>query len=79
MYSAGCKVVLYNVETNTQRFFPKHMDDVLSITIHRGQNVAATADQGRFPIIYVFDLTTLQVKARLTGVLRRGVSSLALP
>ncbi len=77
MYSAGCKVVLYNVETNTQRFFREHMYDVLSITIHRGQNVAATADQGRFTIIYVFDLTTLQVKARLTGVLRRGVSSLA--
>lgn len=77
LYPAGSTVVLHNVETNTQRFFRAHTDDVLSVTIHRGQNVAATADQGRFPIIYVFDLTTLKVKARLTGVLRRGVSSLA--
>ena len=77
LYPAGSTVVLHTVETNEQRFFREHRDEVLSVTIHRGLNVAATADQGRFPIIYVFDLTTLQVKARLTGVFRRGVSSIA--
>lgn len=57
-YVAGVMVV-HDPETNTQKHFAKHLDDVSCITFHPSQNKVVTGELGRRPSAYIIDIDKL--------------------
>jgi microtubule-associated protein-like 6 len=77
VYFAGTVGIVHDIKSNTQKFFRQHSDDILCLTFHSGRRVCATGEQGKIPSIYIWDVDTCKVVAKLAGFHRRGVSSLA--
>lgn len=64
-----------------QEFFDLHQDDVVALAIHPNRNIVATgqmAAQGRAKMVdvFVWDVSSQQVLAQLTGFHRRAVNCL---
>jgi WD40 repeat protein len=66
-----------DVEADTQRFFNKHDEDIVCLAIHPSKKFIATgnmAEKGRkFTDIYVWDVETLEIKARLNTYHEKSV------
>ncbi|CUG89314.1 Hypothetical protein, putative [Bodo saltans] len=77
LFYAGAVAVVHDVTTNTQTFFQEHTDEITALTVSKDGTLAATGDQGKYPCVYVWDVETKKVRAKLTGSLRRAAASLA--
>jgi WD40 repeat protein len=77
LFCAGAVAVVHDVTSNTQTFFQEHQDEITALTVSKDGNLAATGDQGKYPCVYIWDVETKKVRAKLTGTLRRAAASLA--
>jgi WD40 repeat protein len=59
--------VVYDPKTHTQRFFDKHTDDIKTIAFSPDRKYIASGENGKKPVVYVIDSTTLEVKHSFTG------------
>lgn len=65
-YIAGVGVV-FNPETNTQKFFMKHTDDVTCIDFHPDGRRVVTGENGKRPKAYIWDADTCEPIHTLYG------------
>ena len=65
LYFAAGVGIVHNVETNTQKFFRGHTDDILCLAYHPGRRIAVTGEKGRYPSIHVWDVDTCQELAKV--------------
>ncbi|CAK72848.1 unnamed protein product (macronuclear) [Paramecium tetraurelia] len=63
--------------SNTQKIFNYHNDDVISLDVSSDQLKVATSQLGTNPIIYVWDINSLAILAAFQGCFTKGVSQLA--
>jgi len=73
-FAAGVGIV-HDLEKNKQIFFRGHSDDIVCLAYHKGKNIIATGETGRFPAIHVWDAETGQELAKMAGFHRRAVVS----
>ncbi|ETO85538.1 hypothetical protein F444_00806 [Phytophthora nicotianae P1976] len=55
MWFTATLVVLYRKETNTQRFFREHTNEVTSVAIHPNQRIVASGQAGRSAFVLVWN------------------------
>lgn len=77
LFYAGAVAVVHDVSLNTQTFFQEHQDEITSLAVSKDGTLVATGDQGKYPCVYVWDIETKKVRAKLSGNLKRAVASLA--
>ena len=78
IFPAASVVVVHSVPKNQQQFFRGHTDDVISMTYHAGQNIIATGQQGKDPMVCVWSpKDPSKPLATLKGFHKRAVTSLA--
>lgn len=77
VYHTAAVGVVLNAENNTQQHFFEHTSEIVSLAIHPNLIYFATGDIGHFPLISVWDSTTLECLARISGLLTQGISQLA--
>jgi WD40 repeat protein len=76
LFNNGRLCVAMNPENRRQRFFRGHERDVTAIAIHPVGNVAASGDSGPLPVILVWDISSLDVLARITDLHDVGIAAL---
>jgi echinoderm microtubule-associated protein-like 6 len=76
VYHVAAIGIVYNKETRIQKFYDKHTDDILSLSIHPLKNYVATGQIGRDPHIHVWDIETMRTLSVLKGQHFRGICSL---
>ena len=74
-HTAAVGVVLDTANTSQKHFF-EHTDDIISLAIHPNMTYVATGEVGRFPLICVWDTTTMECLARISGLLKKGITHL---
>eukprot|EP00741_Cyanophora_paradoxa_P013198 tig00000178_g12750.t1 len=77
VYHAAAVGIVYNVERHTQRHFAEHDDDILCLAVHPDGRTVATGQVGPEGRVLVWDAETLQRRAALKGVHRKGVCAVA--
>eukprot|EP01060_Flectonema_neradi_P016544 TRINITY_DN2316_c4_g1_i1.p1 TRINITY_DN2316_c4_g1~~TRINITY_DN2316_c4_g1_i1.p1 ORF type:complete len:741 (+),score=123.79 TRINITY_DN2316_c4_g1_i1:543-2765(+) len=77
VYFAASKGIVHNFTSNTQKFFHGHTDDITSVTVSKSRGIVATGQQGKNPVVYIWDANTQQELAKLCGLHKRAVSSLS--
>ena len=75
-HTAGLGVV-YDSQTQTQRHFDKHTDDVTAMAVAPDGKTVATGEVGKKPKIFVWDGVTMQVLHTLSGKLQRGIKCMS--
>ncbi|POM71817.1 Hypothetical protein PHPALM_11557, partial [Phytophthora palmivora] len=55
MWFTAALVVLYKKETNTQRYFREHTNEVTSVTVHPNQRIVASGQGGRSAFLLVWN------------------------
>ncbi|KAL4103022.1 hypothetical protein PRIC1_006759 [Phytophthora ramorum] len=85
IYPAANVVVILDSKLWLQRHFRQHSDEVTSLTAHFGptgkpsnatQEIAASGQMGRLPVIHVWRIDSLEVLASLRGFHRHGIAEL---
>jgi WD40 repeat protein len=76
VYHSGAIGICLDTNKNVQRFFMEHTDDVTCLDV--SDMFAVTGQMGRQPTIFVWDLTTMEVRAVLRGLFKIGVSNIAI-
>lgn len=77
VYHAAALGIVLDPETNTQRFFNKHIDDITAFDVHPDDETVATGEIGPKPSIYVWNSTSLEVKCQFKAVITKGIAALA--
>ena len=54
VYYTAAVGIVYEKETNTQKFFLRHDDDVQCLTIHKDRDTVATGQVGAEPVVYIW-------------------------
>ena len=75
VYHVAALGILYNPETNTQRFYTKHTDDILCLSLHPMKDYVATGQVGKDAVIHVWDIEKCTSLSILKGQHQRGVVS----
>jgi len=75
-HTAGLGVV-YDQQTQTQRHFDKHTDDVTAMAVSPDGKTVATGEVGKKPKIFVWDAITMQVLHTFSGKLQRGIKCMS--
>ncbi|KAJ9454396.1 77 kDa echinoderm microtubule-associated protein [Diplonema papillatum] len=65
VYCAAGVGIVHDRATNKQRFFTGHTDEVLCVGFHAGKNLVATGQIGCPAVLCVWDVATLEQKAKL--------------
>ena len=73
---AGVGVVM-DPQTNTQRHFMDHTDDVHCIAMHPNGQIVATGQIGPKPRLCIWNLETLETQVLITGPLTKGIKHMA--
>ncbi|KAL3658491.1 hypothetical protein V7S43_016623 [Phytophthora oleae] len=85
VYPAANVVVILDTKLWLQRHFKQHTDEVTSLTAHFGrsgkpgnasQEIAASGQMGRLPVIHVWRIDSLEVIASLRGFHHHGIAEL---
>ncbi|KAF1779681.1 EF-Hand 1, calcium-binding site [Phytophthora cactorum] len=85
VYPAANIVVLLDTKLWLQRHFKQHTDEVTSLTTYfepsskasnASQEIAASGQMGRFPVIHVWRIDSLEVLVSLRGFHRHGIAEL---
>jgi len=77
VYHAAALGIVHNLKNNTQRFFDKHTDDILSLARHPDKVQVATGEIGPKPMLYIWSTKTLEVVKSFKAVLKKGIVALA--
>eukprot|EP00742_Colponemidia_sp_Colp-10_P006323 GILJ01006777.1.p1 GENE.GILJ01006777.1~~GILJ01006777.1.p1 ORF type:complete len:2262 (-),score=409.36 GILJ01006777.1:195-6980(-) len=77
VYHVAATGIVLDPRTNTQKFFIEHNDDIIALAIHPNQQIVATAEVGRKPLICVWDTSNMKCLATMQGDLSKGVNQLA--
>lgn len=81
LYHTGALGILLNFENNSQSFFVQHERDIVSLAIHTNKMIAATGelveDQG-LPAVYIWNVETKDILARLQGFHTKAVRHVAV-
>ncbi|CAD8171847.1 unnamed protein product [Paramecium pentaurelia] len=77
VYFTAAVGVVYNPQTNQQRFFFEHTDDITCIDVY--DKYIATGQAGQIPPIYIWEVKSQMEPSRAAfkGILRQGVQCLA--
>ena len=54
VYYTAAVGIVYEKETNTQKFFLRHDDDVQCLTIHKDRDTVATGQVGAEPVVWIW-------------------------
>lgn len=57
VFPASAAVVIMDTETNTQRFFLEHDDDVMALAVHPKLDIVASGQLSRKAFVLVYDVT----------------------
>ncbi|KAG7392007.1 hypothetical protein PHYPSEUDO_002713 [Phytophthora pseudosyringae] len=85
LYPAANVVVILDTKLWLQRHFRQHTDEVTSLATHFGpsgkpssasQEIAASGQMGRLPVIFVWRVDSLEVLASLRGFHRHGIAEI---
>ncbi|CAF0889090.1 unnamed protein product [Brachionus calyciflorus] len=76
VYHVAALGIVYNKETQVQKFYDQHTDDILCLSLHPLKNFVATGQIGRDPPIHVWDISTMRTLSILKGEHYRGISSI---
>ncbi|KAL4483877.1 hypothetical protein ABPG72_006252 [Tetrahymena utriculariae] len=77
VYNAAALGIVLDIKNNTQTFFNKHTDDIISLDLHPDGNLVATGEIGPKPFIYIWDSETKEVKNSWKGAILKGIACLA--
>ena len=77
VYHVAALGIVFNKESHTQKFYDKHTDDILALSLHPIRNFVATGQIGRDPPIHVWDIETMKTLSILKGEHERGICSLS--
>jgi uncharacterized protein with WD repeat len=58
LYSVGKVVVIYFPNLNAQHYYQQHRYSISVIEISKGQRLVASAEEGEYPEIHIWDLTS---------------------
>ena len=78
IYHTAAVGVVMNAEGGNirQRHFFEHTTDIVSLAMHPNMNYVATGEVGPFPLICVWDTTTMECMARISGLLTKAICQL---
>lgn len=65
IYCAGNIIVLYYYRVHKQRYYLEHRNEVSAITISQGNDLCATGEKGKHPMICVWSPITLATSLRI--------------
>eukprot|EP01015_Nassula_variabilis_P015381 TRINITY_DN2294_c0_g2_i1.p2 TRINITY_DN2294_c0_g2~~TRINITY_DN2294_c0_g2_i1.p2 ORF type:complete len:225 (-),score=54.85 TRINITY_DN2294_c0_g2_i1:63-737(-) len=77
VYHAAAVGIVLDQNTNTQKFFAKHIDDITALDLHPEGELVVTGEVGPKPNIYVWSSETLQAIYHLKGGIVKGVASIS--
>ncbi len=77
VYHVAALGIVYNKESQTQKFYDQHTDDILALCLHPKLNFVATGQVGRDPPVHVWDIETMKTQSILKGEHERGICSLS--
>ena len=77
LYFVAAVGVVHNFDTNTQRFFTAHDDDIVAIALHPDGVTVATGHVGRHAAVCIWDCRSMRLVTRLQKVAERRVSCLS--
>jgi microtubule-associated protein-like 6 len=75
-YYAAAVGIVHDVRSNTQRFFIRHRDDILSMSVHPNKKVVATAELGPKPMICIWSADQCTQICTVTSGIAKGVDNL---
>ena len=81
IYHTGALGIVLDPETNNQTFFVQHERDIISLAIHPNGMIAATGElveDQKLPAIYIWNIETKNILARLVGFHTKAVSYVTL-
>lgn len=73
VYHIAAVGIVLNRETNVQKLYLGHTDDILCLCIHPLKDIVATGQVGRDPMIHVWDVDTMKSMSVLKGHHERGI------
>ena len=73
VYHTAAVGVVLDQDSNTQRHFLAHTDDIISFDISLDGTLAVTGEIGRNPLICVWNTETMECVKSFKGILKRGV------
>lgn len=76
VYHTAAVGVVLNQETNTQKHFLQHTDDITAFDVSPDGKTAVTGEVGKTPAIHVWDTNTLEPLKTFKGIIKRGVTNL---
>ncbi len=76
VFHAASVGVVLNQGLNTQRHFFEHRNEIVCLAMHPNMIYAATGDIGSVPHICIWDTTTMECLARISGLLKKGIAHL---
>lgn len=76
-YHTAAVGIVYNKEAHSQKFYLDHIDDITAFAIHPNKRYVATGEIGPYPLISVWDTTTMTPLAKFNGPLQKGINHLA--
>lgn len=76
IYHAASVGIVLNQGLNTQRHFFEHTSEIVCLALHPNMIYVATGDVGLVPHICIWDTMTMECLARISGLLKRGISHL---
>jgi WD40 repeat protein/Ca2+-binding EF-hand superfamily protein len=76
-YHTAAVAVELNLESNTQRFFNCHSDDIISMAYNDNKNIFATGEIGPKPMLYIWGPNEMKEISLLKGGAIKGLCGLA--
>jgi microtubule-associated protein-like 6 len=76
VYNAAALGIVLDINTNEQKFFNLHIDDITALAVHPDEVTVATGEIGPHPAIYIWSTNTMQAMFTLKGCLQKGIVNL---
>ena len=77
VYHTAAVGIVYNKETNKQKIYNEHFDDITALAIHPNKKYVATGEIGPYPLISIWDVETCQALVHIREPLQKGINHLA--
>ena len=77
VYHTAAVGIVLSQNTNTQKHFLAHTDDITAFDVSPDGKFAATGEVGKTPLIYVWNTSTMEIIRSFKGIITRGVTNIA--